>query len=130
MCLYVRHMYPHPAAGQDFPCYLPELEASKLVGPNNDYLEYMSTIVVLYGENKWDSFEIPHTRGSVENLNEDDFGRSTKLLIQVLINKIIGVMKSKGIDITGKPINYKTYRHSYPLKIIKKSNLVIPDTIH
>jgi len=81
MCLYVRHIYPHPAAGQDFPCYLPELEASRLLIPNNHYLEYLSTIICLYGENKWDSYEIPHTRGSVEGVNEDDFGRNTKLLI-------------------------------------------------
>jgi len=130
MCLYVRHLYPHPAAGNDFPCYLPELNAARLLLPNLEYQEYLSTIIVLYGENKWDSYEVKHTRGEVENVNEDDFGRYTKLLIQALINNIIQVMKSKGVDITGTPISYKTYRHSYPLKMIRKSHLITPDTIH
>jgi len=39
-------------------------------------------------------------------------------------------MKAKGIDLTGTPIAYKKYRHSYPIKVIKKSNLILPTTLH
>ena len=126
MCLYVRNVFPHPAAGPDFPLYIKEYEQSKLIGKKNEYDKYISTIVILYGENKWDSYEIYHNVANVENVPEDEFGRYTKLAIQHLINKLIEIMKHKGIDITGTPINYKTYRNSYPLKVIKKKSLILP----
>lgn len=115
LCLFVKHKFPHPAA-KDFTCYGAELHMNFLQ-PSGEYDKYMSTIIVYWGEDQWDCFEMVHKISAIEDRPDDDVGRDAKEVAEMLINKMIERMASVGIDIRGVAINYMSYKDSYPLNL-------------